>query len=282
MPLTPLSRDEVDIKVLRAAVKKIRNCAMPHEISEDAWTGRSADNIKGLVYSDRHTFDLVANAQSAYRWLNPKKDDAFTRSMLKRVEDQSFFPGIRMRLRLAKMSLLRMERNLPGAQVNGNIMHWSEHAMHVALWSPVVAESVALFLESEADAREQGVTSPSSAAAVKMAKEIKKKKVWDNTIETVAPKKTLVDEIMYQIPSCRVEAIRRLTYMEENGVDRTIARALFKSYGTFSVPRARKDAQRMLRRAERAVLLPSVKAADKKVWNARVQGCQVFLDSLDA
>lgn len=280
MPRTPLTPDEADIKLLRDAAKKIRNCAIPHVISEDRWTGRSADQVKGIVYDNRHVFDLVSNVQGAVRWFT-KKDKGLRSMVLERSEKKSPLAGLWMQLRLAKISMTRLERNLPDAEVDGNLIHWMEHSIHIALWSPVVTESVAVFLEAEADAREQGVVSPSSAAAVAMAKEIKKKKVWDNTIQTEIPKRTLVADLANLIPARRTEAVRRMKYMRDQKVDPTVARALYEAYGHQSPQIARKNAERMLQRAEKAVASGSVKAADKKVWRARVKACQVFIASLD-
>lgn len=281
MPKTLLTPDETDIKLLRSAAKKIRSCAIPHVISEERWTGRSADQVKGIIYEDRHSYDAVRNLVQAYRWLNPKKNDILRRVTPKGIKKQSLLQQSLMRLRMARSSIAHIERNLPDAEVDGNLIHWMEHSVHIALWSPVVTESVAVFLEAEAEARSEGIVSSSSAAAVAMAKEIKKKKVWDNTIQTAAPKKTLIAEITSHIPSRRTEAVRRLKYMKEKGADHNIAYALFGTYGHLSPQHARTNVQRMLQRAEKATVNPKVKANDKRVWKARAKACQLFLESLD-
>lgn len=49
--ITLSSADKVDIRILRAAVRKIRTCEIPHVISEERWTARSASEMKGIVYT---------------------------------------------------------------------------------------------------------------------------------------------------------------------------------------------------------------------------------------
>lgn len=280
MTRTPLTADEADAKLLRDAAKKIRDCAIPHVISEDEWTGRSADQVKGIVYNNRRVFDLVSNVQEAVSWFTTR-DEGWGSMILARNEKQHPLAGLWMRLRLAKVNMTRLERHLPDAEVNGNLIHWMEHSIHIALWSPVVTESVAVFLEAEADARERGVISKSSAAAVAMAKKIKKKRVWDSTIQNEVPKRTLVADLTHLIPARHAEAARRITYMRDQKVDSVVSRALYEAYGHQSARVARQNAERMLQRAERAVASRSVKAADKKVWKARVKACRAFIASLD-
>lgn len=270
--------DEADIKLLRAAAKKIRTCEIPHVISEERWTARPASGVKGIVYHDYHTFDLIGNVRQAVSWFT-KKDGI--RSILFKEEDP-WRTRFARKAEMAKYSLTHLERHRPDAEVDGNLVHWMEHAIHIALWSPVVTEAVATFLEAEAEARAAGVVSPSSQAAVDLAKKIKNKKVWDTTIETRIPKQTVVADVARLVPAVNKEAIRRLKYMYSKKVHPDVARALDHAYGHQPAHIARKNAERMLQRAERAVEHPSVKAADKRVWKARVKACKVFIEALDA
>lgn len=53
-------------------MRKIRTCEIPHVISEERWTARSASGVKGIVYHDSHTFDLIGEGLQAGEEVNKK------------------------------------------------------------------------------------------------------------------------------------------------------------------------------------------------------------------
>lgn len=178
------------VALLRSAASKVRQTRIPHVITEDRWVASSSDDITSIRYEDRLYFPLFSNIERAWRSLFPKSE--FERVLMNFSQSDGRLAKVRDRILMTYVSLRHTETSLPDATVNGNIVHWQEHAFHIALWSPEIAGAVYDMLTAEADriekALKEGTDVPSTTKELMdLAAKLVDKEVWRKTTPRLRP-----------------------------------------------------------------------------------------------
>lgn len=219
-------KPENQVKLLRDAAVKVRTTRIPHIISEDQWVSRPANEIRDIRYEGELSFKPGWNFVSAKRAL--LREDGFLKEWLER-SGHNRLGRLKIRVGSALYTLGRVEHNLPDAQVDGNLVHWSEHSIHIALWSPVVADAVHDMLLAEAkrieQAAERGDKAETTKELMDLAHALINKQVRDNTPSrfTTPSRIELMEKELYYVLNELFKSRKRAT-----GSFAKISRELYK------------------------------------------------------
>ena len=192
-----------NVIILRNAAEKIREYEIPHIIHEDEWVARWNISKKTIGVTER-TYNAPQNLRFAWEEILGKSIFAQTK---KKDNPKFSFKLFFHRIKMASSYLKMSNFGSPDAEVNGNLVHWVEHAGHIALWSPSVAKSLAKFFDAEADAVESGFFTSSTEYAVTLAQQIVEKTVWADSEE---PRRKVVEPFWFLI--CRESKKGRARY----------------------------------------------------------------------
>lgn len=175
----PSTNTQADIALLREAAEHIDACRIPHVTTEDSWTARPGSGYtKGHLNAGSRYRNLGRNLGEAVSWWLPQRD-AFLDLIGK--------TSMKEKLAMSRISLQSNELSMPDAHVNGNLINWSEDAIHIALWSPMVTQSVKMMLLAEAEALETGTRNNISEEMRTLAQQLIEKKVWDSRTQVNVP-----------------------------------------------------------------------------------------------
>lgn len=284
-------KPENQVALLRDAAKKVRTTRIPHIIDESRWVARPANNIKHVQREDELFFPLGENIRNAISDVNSKDSlyELFNNKKASRLTQ------VKESVLMAFFSLKRVPRNVPDSTVNGNLVNWMEHSMHIALFSPAVAGAIYDMLIAEADRIEKSANAGEKATISKemtdLAKMLIEKEVWDYSAPRFTPptKLELIERDMTQLINSLMpgrksarsifprEEIAHLRHDQEAAA---IARQINLRYGHLSPKKARQQLEKQWELATKNYQVSKKTGKDTSYWLKAGEVVELFLTAL--